>query len=104
MSETFDRPSRVVSVEIQGARYAIRSDLDEQYIVRLAAYVDAKMQRATHEMPTGESMKVAILAALNIADELFRARAEGPPDHSELMRRAGEIERIVDQALDRLHL
>jgi cell division protein ZapA len=93
-----------VSVEIQGARYAIRSDLDAQYIVRLAAYVDAKMQRATNEVPTGESMKVAILAALNIADELFRARDTVAPDHSELMRRAGEIERIVDQALDRLHL
>jgi cell division protein ZapA len=93
-----------VSVEIQGARYAIRSDLDPQYIVRLAAYVDAKMQRATNEVPTGESMKVVILAALNIADELFRARETAAPDHSELIRRAGEIERIVDQALDRLHL
>lgn len=104
MSETLHRPSRVVSVEIQGARYAIRSDLDEQYIVRLAGYVDAKMQRAGSEVPTGESMKVAILAALNIADELFRAREAAPPDHSELIRRAGEIERLVDQALDRLHL
>ena len=91
-------------MEIQGARYAIRSDLDEQYIVRLAAYVDAKMTRATNEVPTGESMKVVILAALNIADELFRVREDAPPDHSELMRRAGEIERLVDQALDRLHL
>jgi cell division protein ZapA len=104
VSDTLHRPSRVISVEIQGARYAIRSDLDEQYIVRLASYVDAKMQRAGNEVPTGESMKVAILAALNIADELFRIRETSPPDHSELIRRAGEIERIVDQALDRLHL
>jgi cell division protein ZapA len=104
VSETFERPSRVVSVEIQGARYAIRSTLDELYIVRLAEYVDAKMQRATNEVPTGESMKVAILAALNIADELFRLREASPPDHSDLLRRAGEIERLVDQALDRLHL
>jgi cell division protein ZapA len=104
VSETYERPSRVVSVEIQGARYPIRSNLDEAYIVRLAEYVDAKMQRASNEVPTGESMKVAILAALNIADELFRLRESSPPDHTELMRRAGEIERLVDQALDRLHL
>ena len=71
--------TRVVSVEIQGLRYPIRSDLDEQYIVRLAAYVDAKMQRATNEVPTGESMKIAVLAALNIADELFRVR-DGAPE------------------------
>jgi cell division protein ZapA len=96
--------TRVVSVEIQGLRYPIRSDLDEQYIVRLAAYVDAKMQRATNEVPTGESMKIAVLAALNIADELFRARDGAPPDHSELLRRTSEIERLVDRALDRLHL
>lgn len=104
MSDTPDSGTRVVSVDIQGLRYPIRSGLDEQYIVRLASYVDAKMQRATNEVPTGESMKIAVLAALNIADELFRCRTTAAPDHAELMRRAGEIERIVDQALDRLHL
>ena len=104
MSDTPDSTTRVVSVEIQGLRYPIRSDLDEHYIVRLASYVDAKMQRATNEVPTGESLKIAVLAALNIADELFRCRETAPPDHSELLRRAGEIERLVDQALDRLHL
>ena len=96
--------SRVVTIEIQGLRYPIRSDLDETYIIRLASYVDAKMQRATNEVPTGESLKIAVLAALNIADELFRCREAAAPDHSELLRRAGEIERLVDQALDRLHL
>lgn len=102
--ETPESTTRVVSVEIQGLRYPIRSDLDEHYIVRLAGYVDAKMQRATNEVPTGESLKIAVLAALNIADELFRCRESSAPDHSELLRRAGEIERLVDQALDRLHL
>jgi len=102
--DTPDSGTRVVSVEIQGLRYPIRSGLDEQYIVRLASYVDAKMQRATNEVPTGESLKIAVLAALNIADELFRCRTAAAPDHTELLRRAGEIERIVDQALDRLHL
>ena len=38
-------PTRVVTVEIQGLRYPIRSALDEQYIVELAGYVDAKMAR-----------------------------------------------------------
>ena len=104
MSDTPESTTRVVSVEIQGLRYPIRSDLDEHYIIRLASYVDAKMQRATNEVPTGESLKIAVLAALNIADELFRSREAAAPDHSELLRSAGEIERLVDQALDRLHL
>ena len=80
--------SRVVTIEIQGLRYPIRSELDEQYVVELARYVDGKMARAGHEVPTGESLKIAVLAALNIADELFRcrgaghdrARRAGPPD------------------------
>jgi cell division protein ZapA len=96
--------SKVVTIEIQGLRYPIRSELDEQYVIELARYVDSKMARAGHEVPTGESLKIAVLAALNIADELFRCRDTSPPDHSELLRRAGEIERLVDQALDRLHL
>jgi cell division protein ZapA len=104
VSDTSDPVTRVVSVEIQGLRYPIRSGLDETYIVRLASYVDAKMQRATNEVPTGESLKIAVLAALNIADELFRAREGAAPDHTELLRRTSEIERLVDQALDRLHL
>jgi cell division protein ZapA len=99
-----DSTTRVVTVEIQGLRYPIRSALDEQYIIELAGYVDAKMARAAHEVPTGETLKIAVLAALNVADELFRARSAVPPDRTEIARRAHELERFVDQALDRLHL
>lgn len=105
MNESPDSRSRVVSVEIQGLRYPIRSSLDEQYIVRLASYVQGKMERAQDEVPTGESLKVAVLAALNIADELFRAQeGEASPHRHEFLRRTGELERLVDQAIDRLHL
>lgn len=105
VSDPHDVRSRVVSVEIQGLRYPIRSSLDHEYIVRLASYVHGKMERAQAEVPTGESLKVAVLAALNIADELFRAQeGEAAPHRHELLRRANEIERLVDQAIDRLHL
>lgn len=102
--------TRVITVEIQGLRYPIRSSLDEQYIIELAGYIDAKMARAANEVPTGETLKIAVLAALNVADELFRARstaATAPAaayDRTEIARRTHELERLVDQALDRLHL
>jgi cell division protein ZapA len=92
--------SRVVTIEIQGLRYPIRSELDEQYVVELARYVDGKMARAGHEVPTGESLKIAVLAALNIADELFRSRQDAGGETARLMARAAEIERLVDAALD----
>lgn len=96
--------SRVVTVEIQGLRYPIRSELDEQYVVELARYVDSKMARSGQEVPTGETLKIAVLAALNIADELFRCRGAGTLENSEVVRRAHELEKLVSQTIDRLHL
>jgi len=95
--------SKVVTIEIQGLRYPIRSELDEQYVIELARYVDGKMARAGYEVPTGESLKIAVLAALNIADELFRCRGAGTLEHAELVRRTHDLERLVTAALDRLH-
>lgn len=94
-----DNHSRVVSVEIHGLRYPIRSVLDPAYVAHLAAYVDAKIQAAAEESPTSESVKVAVVAALNIADEYFRVRETEPHVSDEVRRRAEEIERLVDEVL-----
>src|ERR671934_2724599 len=91
--------SRVVYVEINGQRYAIRSQLDASYIAELAAYVDAKMHQAARESPAGDSLKIAVLAALNIADECFRARDEDAARRTSLTHRAKELERMLDLAL-----
>ena len=76
---------RLVTVEINGLRYPIRSQLDAAYVAELATYVEQKMQLAARESPAGDTLKIAVLAALNIADECFRAR---------------ELERLLDLALD----
>ena len=90
--------TRVVHVEISGQRYPIRSHLDAAYIAELAAYVDAKMQMAARES-SGDTLKVAVLAALNIADECFRARDEDAARRASLTSRAKELERVLDLAL-----
>jgi cell division protein ZapA len=91
--------SRVVTVEIHGQRYPIRSTLDPEYVAELAAYVDEKMHLAARESPGGDTMKLAVLAALNIADEFFRACDEVQNDHATLSRRAAALERVLDLAL-----
>lgn len=91
--------TRVVHVDIAGQRYAIRSHLDAAYIAELAAVVDAKMQLAARESPQGDSLKLAVLAALNIADEWFRARDEDTARRASLSHRAEELERMLDLAL-----
>ena len=99
MSEPGDFTSRIVSVEIQGLRYPVKSDLSADYVARLAAYVDDKMQAAANQVPIGESTKLAVVAALNIADEFFRSREEDQSNANELLRRAADLERLINEAL-----
>ena len=91
--------SSVVTVEIAGQRYPIRSQLDERYVAELAAYVDQKMRAASDVAPSSDLMGLAILVALNLADESFRARAVQSNTNGELNERALRLEQIVDQIL-----
>ena len=89
----------MVTVEIAGQRYPIRSELEERYVTELAAYVDQKMRAASDSAPASDMLGLAVLVALNLADECFRARAERSDANGELSQRAIRIERIVDQVL-----
>ena len=66
--------TKVVPINIQGQQYPIRTSLDPEYVVRLATFVDEKMRAASDSTPSGDSLRLAVLTALNIADELFRCR------------------------------
>jgi cell division protein ZapA len=90
---------RVIPVEIHGQRYPIRSALDPVYVARLASYLDEKMRAASDSTPTGDTLRLAIIAALNIADELFRCRDSTSARDGELAERAGELERLLDRVL-----
>jgi len=90
---------RVVPVEIHGQRYPIRSTLDATYVNVLASYVDEKMRAASESTPSGDSLRLAVLAALNIADELFRCQDVQQARRGALAERTQAIERLVDAAL-----
>ena len=89
----------IVSVEIAGQRYPIRSSLDVAYVTELAAYVDEKMKAAAQAAPTSDTLGLALLVALNIADECFRARQQQTSADGDLQERALRLEQLVDQAL-----
>jgi cell division protein ZapA len=91
--------SRVVTVEIAGQRYPIRSALDERYVAELASYVDGKMRAAAEAAPTSDLQGLAILVALNIADEYFRSRQIQSSTRGELNDRALRLEQLVDEVL-----
>ena len=87
---------RVVTVEIGGLQYPIRSALDPTYVAELAAYVDQKIRTASDAAPASDGLGVAVLVALNIADELFRALSQRS---SELNQRALRLEQLLDDVL-----
>ena len=89
----------VISVEIHGQRYPIRSTLDHEYVARLASYVDEKMRAAADSTPTGDSLRLAVLTALNVADELFRCRESTRAKEGYLAERTEELERLLDRVL-----
>jgi len=91
--------TRVIPVEIHGQRYPIRSTLDPEYVARLAAFVDEKIRAAGESAATGDPIRLAVLAALNIADELFRCRDVTDARDGQLAERAGELERLLDRVL-----
>lgn len=86
-----------MAVHIAGQRYVLKSDADEQYVHSLASYVDDRIrdvQRSTKQVSTHQ---VAILAALQIADSLFRERR----GRAELRKRVRDQSRRLLDAIAR---
>jgi cell division protein ZapA len=94
-----DPTERVVPVFIQGQRYPIRSTLDPAYIAELAAYVDEKMKAASESGTSHDTLRLAVLAALNIADEMFRCRETAGERARAVVDRTRAIEQMLDSAL-----
>jgi cell division protein ZapA len=92
-------PSRIIPINLQGQQYPIRTSLDPEYVMQLASFVEEKMRAAGEATPSGDSLRLAVLAALNIADELFRCRDATDIRNGELAERASELERLVDRVL-----
>lgn len=94
--------TQVITVEIAGQAYPIRSTLDPKYVAELAAYVDEKMRTASDAAPSSDLLGLAVLVALNIADEYFRARDQQSSACGELNARALRLERLVDDVLSQV--
>jgi cell division protein ZapA (FtsZ GTPase activity inhibitor) len=90
---------RVVTVEIGGHRFPIRSTLEQSYVSELAAYVDGKMRAASEAAPAADGVGLAVLVALNLADELFRCRERQSSASGDLNERALRLEQLLDTVL-----
>ena len=70
-----DKPT-TIPVEIFGQTYNVKAGADPGYVEQLAAFVDERMRDIGRTAGAVDSVRVAVLAALNIADECFRLRAD----------------------------
>ncbi len=59
-------------VEIMGREYTVRSDEGEEWIQKIAEYVNAKIKEVSENTKTISTLNIAILAALNIANDYFK--------------------------------
>jgi cell division protein ZapA len=91
--------SKPVKVEIYGQTYAIGGDLEETYVQKLAEYVDAKMRAVAEATKTVDSVKLAVLTALAVADELHALREERGEEAERLKEKAERCLNLVERAL-----
>src|SRR5512146_559162 len=94
-----DATNASVRVEIFDQGYNLRGT-DPDYILKLAEYVDTKMRAVSQQTHTVDTARLAVLAALNIADEyhLLRKKADGGTTDSS--RRAKQLLNALDEVLD----
>ncbi len=88
-----------VKVQIFGQTFPIQGELDEVYMQKLAEYVDEKMRAIADMTPTVDTQKVAILAAMAIADELHSLRKERGEREELLKEQAERCLTLVERAL-----
>jgi cell division protein ZapA len=88
--------SHRTEIEILGQRYTIRSEASPDYVRELAAYVDARVKEIRGDGPGQDPVKLLALAALYIADELFRLRDESARSEGEASARVGALLQLLD--------
>jgi cell division protein ZapA len=106
MSETRKRGPRsaksdgsLVTVTIFGQSYSLRAEEDGTYVEDLARHVDAKMRTLSESTGTSEPLRVAVLAALNLADELFKAQDRYRSAEEQVEKTALELLESLEESL-----
>src|SRR2546422_8615549 len=91
--------SAPVKVQIFGQTYSIQGELDARYVQKLAKYLDEKMQAIADATGTVDTQKLAVLAALAIADELHSMQRERSDEEELLREQAERCLTLVERAL-----
>lgn len=91
--------SNATTVEIFGREYKIKG-ADEEYVREIARYVDEKMKEVSQGTSLPSQDRLAILAAMHIADELFQYKRESSSAIDSIERKAESLISLLDEGLD----
>lgn len=97
-----DPNNNSVRVEIFDQGYNLRGS-DAEYILKLAEYVDAKMRAVSEQTHTVDTARLAVLAALNIADEYHLLKRNQDGGAVEYLKRAQHLNHALDEVLEDKH-
>jgi len=99
-AQTAQKPANdSIRVEIYDQGYTLRGT-DPEYIVKLADYVDLKMRAVAEKTSTVDSLRVAVLAALNIADEYHLLKKKYDSIASTYLERANSLSGMLDEIIE----
>ena len=88
-----------IEVDIFGQRLSLHGNADENYVQELAQYVESQMNTIAGNLTTSTPTKVAILAAINIADQLFTQESRRQAGEAEVERRATGLLECIDKQI-----
>jgi len=88
-----------IRVVIYDQEYFMRGDLDQEYIQKLAQYLDTKMRSIAERTRTVDTLRVAMLAALNVADEYHQLKARYDEVTQNLDQKVDECTNALDEIL-----
>jgi cell division protein ZapA len=89
-----------IEVEILGATYNVRSEHTPDYLEQLAGIVDQRMREISQRVATVDSGRIAVLAALNLADELLRCTRQQEGEQVQISEKLAELTGELSAALD----
>lgn len=92
--------TKTTSVEIYGETYNVRGEGDPAYLTELAELVDVRMHEVASRVSSGDVTKIAILAALNIADECARNQVHQRSAVEHWVERTEELEKRLKIELE----
>jgi cell division protein ZapA len=94
------KESNQVSISIFGQEYSVKAPADPEYIIKIGEFLDGKMREVQSGFSTTQSStRIAILAAMNITDELFNARQSGESENTEVEQKISSLIELIDESI-----